>query len=191
MPLMDGDLNKPSCKSIKESYRLKLNPTQPLAFMYGLMTTSKGPHYISRIIKDGRSFFPCFVIENKLLVNKGSFEKTYPFKGFFFELLNNSLFFKHIEIPTHETEKDRALAVALLQASKTAFLKSFKHGKFIVFLYPGCNEALVPYLKSNGIDYVVGDKNGLTTSDFIPKHEHPNKYANQKVAYALQQYLQR
>lgn len=136
-------------------------------------------------------FFPCFVIENKSLVNRGSFEKTYPFKGFFFELLNNSLFFKHIEIPTHETEKDRALAVALLQASKTAFLKSFKHGKFVVFLYPGSNEALVPYLKSNGIDYVVGDKNVLTTSDFIPKHEHPNKYANQKVAYALQQYLQR
>ncbi len=130
-------------------------------------------------------FFPCFVLENKSLVYKGSFEKTYPFKGLCFELLNNSIFFKNIDIPAHETAQDYTLAVALLQASKTAFLKNFKHGKFIVFLYPGSSETLVPYLKSNGISYVIGDKNTLKPYDFIPKHEHPNKLANQKIARYL------
>ncbi|MBL7799969.1 MAG: hypothetical protein JNL95_04515 [Chitinophagales bacterium] len=131
-------------------------------------------------------FFPCFTLENNVLKYKGSFEKAYPLKGFLFELLNNSLFFKNIEIPSHETKQDYALVTALLKASRDRFSQQFKQGKFVVFIYPGSSGTIIPYLKAEKIDYVVGNSSLLNNTDFIPKHGHPNKNANRKIAKEIQ-----
>lgn len=134
-------------------------------------------------------FFPCFTLDNNILKYKGSFEKAYPMKGFLFELLNNSLFFKDIEIPSHETKQDYALVTALLKASRDRFSQQFKQGKFVVFIYPGSSGTIIPYLKAEKIDYVVGNSNLLNNTDFIPKHGHPNKNANRKMAKEIQQLI--
>jgi hypothetical protein len=130
-------------------------------------------------------FFPCFVLQNDSLVYKGNFESVYPIRGCMFQLLNNSIFLKNIDIPAHESAADYQLSCAILKASQVAFLHQFKSGKFIVFLYPDNGSALISYLKKAKIDYIVSDRNLLRQSDFIPRHGHPNKSANLKLAHFL------
>ena len=134
-------------------------------------------------------FFPCFLLQDDSLVFKGSFESVYPLKGFLFGLLDNSIFFKNIDIPCHETAADYVLCSAILKASQRAFLGQFKSGKFVVLLYPGSGKDLIPYLKKENVDYIACNEGLLTSSDYIPRHGHPNKSANQKLSNFLYRYL--
>ncbi len=130
-------------------------------------------------------YFPCFILDKDSLIYKGNFEKVFPLKGLMFELMDHGIFFRNMDIPSQETAADYELSCAILKESQKAFQHQFRSGKFIVFLYPGYGSELIPYLKKAKIEYILADKNELTPSDFIPRHGHPNKYANQKLAGSL------
>ena len=130
-------------------------------------------------------YFPCFVLQDDSLLYKGSFESAYPYRAAMFKLLDHSIFLKNIDIPAHVSSADYELSCAILKASQKAFLRQFKSGKFVVFIYPGSDPELIPYLKKAGIEYISGDKIELRQTDFIPRHGHPNKTANKKLSKFL------
>ena len=134
-------------------------------------------------------YFPCFILQGDSLIYKGSFESAYPYKAAMFKLLEHSIFLKNIDIPSHVSSYDYELSCAILKASQKAFLQQFSSGKFIVLIYPGSDPELIPYLKRAGLDYISCDKVELGQSDFIPRHGHPNKKANNKLSQFLFQSL--